>query len=639
MKFYCDNCHAKYSISDEKVRGKILKVRCKKCAHVITVREPRAPEVRGPRPSASRPIPPPTPSRVAWYYAINGQSHGPYDEATLHAMIAQAEVGDAAYLWNQSYGETWKPVREVATFAAAMTQGERVRPSVRTLGVSGALEAVTIEDGAAGTERDEEEGVAPSTSSREDEAPFKEKGLNLRMEDLRAKLKKHKPNTAASAEAAAKEENSPELLDATEQVDASDLRARLGLEPLSYPESDAAQEQQEEVVDLFGPGVSAPVDMGAFDDDSFEFAESPSASSVSEGNEALTPGFEGLSAPDESVIDFSRIEKPVALPTDSGIFQESNFVVSEGDKRAESSTFAPSKSLLIQLDKIQKQGRGRRYIVGSVFVALFVILSGVAVVAASLSGPKEKINESNMVFDEGKKELVFKTYNKDERSAFTFELQVEEEVITAEEAEEAAAEEVVVAKVEPKSPVVKKAPESSSFEKAVASSNTVETEEKGLRTAGQQEKSGTIGSSAKVDTSARKRLDVGSEIRRPTASPGSLAERLKQRTGTKKEGPALGKGGLLSNEAAQRGFKRIRRSVASCHQRQVSRGLPIDAGKVHVTVEIQGSGEVTGLKLSPASFNHSEFSACMHQDQRLGRWKFDAYGGKTIKIKHTYVLE
>lgn len=39
MKFQCDRCKTRYSISDEKIRGKILKIRCKNCSSVITVRE------------------------------------------------------------------------------------------------------------------------------------------------------------------------------------------------------------------------------------------------------------------------------------------------------------------------------------------------------------------------------------------------------------------------------------------------------------------------------------------------------------------------------------------------------------------------------------------------------------------------
>lgn len=39
MKFLCDRCETRYSIADDRVRGKILKIRCKTCQHVITVRE------------------------------------------------------------------------------------------------------------------------------------------------------------------------------------------------------------------------------------------------------------------------------------------------------------------------------------------------------------------------------------------------------------------------------------------------------------------------------------------------------------------------------------------------------------------------------------------------------------------------
>jgi len=39
VKFLCDRCKTRYSIGEDRVRGKILKIRCKNCANVITVRE------------------------------------------------------------------------------------------------------------------------------------------------------------------------------------------------------------------------------------------------------------------------------------------------------------------------------------------------------------------------------------------------------------------------------------------------------------------------------------------------------------------------------------------------------------------------------------------------------------------------
>ena len=38
MKIVCDACAAKYSIADEKVAGKVFKIRCKKCSNIIVVR-------------------------------------------------------------------------------------------------------------------------------------------------------------------------------------------------------------------------------------------------------------------------------------------------------------------------------------------------------------------------------------------------------------------------------------------------------------------------------------------------------------------------------------------------------------------------------------------------------------------------
>src|SRR5688572_20365417 len=65
MKFHCDRCKTRYSIADERVRGKILKIRCKNCSAVITVKEggqvstpaspPRIPDEPRPKQAAAAP--------------------------------------------------------------------------------------------------------------------------------------------------------------------------------------------------------------------------------------------------------------------------------------------------------------------------------------------------------------------------------------------------------------------------------------------------------------------------------------------------------------------------------------------------------------------------------------------------------
>src|SRR5436190_1107931 len=37
MKFLCDNCKAKYQIGDEKVAGKTVRMKCRRCGHLIQV--------------------------------------------------------------------------------------------------------------------------------------------------------------------------------------------------------------------------------------------------------------------------------------------------------------------------------------------------------------------------------------------------------------------------------------------------------------------------------------------------------------------------------------------------------------------------------------------------------------------------
>ncbi|NUO51332.1 MAG: hypothetical protein HOV80_20950, partial [Polyangiaceae bacterium] len=37
MKFVCENCKAKYQIGDDKVAGRTLRMKCRRCGHMIQV--------------------------------------------------------------------------------------------------------------------------------------------------------------------------------------------------------------------------------------------------------------------------------------------------------------------------------------------------------------------------------------------------------------------------------------------------------------------------------------------------------------------------------------------------------------------------------------------------------------------------
>jgi predicted Zn finger-like uncharacterized protein len=155
MKFVCDRCQTKYSIADDKVRGKVLKVRCKTCQNVITVREAGAkPSVGGlapVRPSAPvstlgeshedpsertaiaasplglmadlaqgrRPTPPPPPplgDGIEWFLALEGAQQGPFTRKLLvdklFALPKEADV----HVWNDQM-DGWKAPVDVPDVA------------------------------------------------------------------------------------------------------------------------------------------------------------------------------------------------------------------------------------------------------------------------------------------------------------------------------------------------------------------------------------------------------------------------------------------------------------------------------------------------------------------------------------------
>ena len=159
MKFLCGRCHTKYQISDDKVRGKILTIRCKKCGEKIVVRESLAPQDDGvvvapladdfddarragarvggsaaidraydsailPRASDSDDMPTsiaPVPKDAGlagyeWYLAVDGQQHGPFAFADLVSRVSGNEVEGRHYVWHDGMSD-WTRIRDLPDLA------------------------------------------------------------------------------------------------------------------------------------------------------------------------------------------------------------------------------------------------------------------------------------------------------------------------------------------------------------------------------------------------------------------------------------------------------------------------------------------------------------------------------------------
>ncbi|MFB6262777.1 MAG: GYF domain-containing protein [Bradymonadaceae bacterium] len=119
MKFFCDRCSTKYSIADEKVRGKVVKVRCK-------VIEVRGTELDGADGGAGSEDDLGGENRE-WYYSVEGQTFGPLPEDELRDKYRQGELGENSYVWADGF-EDWKSATEVDVFAAALGGGGRRPP-------------------------------------------------------------------------------------------------------------------------------------------------------------------------------------------------------------------------------------------------------------------------------------------------------------------------------------------------------------------------------------------------------------------------------------------------------------------------------------------------------------------------------
>ena len=166
MKFLCDRCKTRYSIADERVRGKILKIRCKNCSNVITVREgmpepepevpgaPRAeraparptdhtPAIVGaapgkpapkPAPLAAafaqemqRPAAPPPQLEEEWYLSIDGNQEGPFALPAAQAWVRARKPDDDLYCWCEGFDD-WLPIEKVSHFRGLRAKKAAPKP-------------------------------------------------------------------------------------------------------------------------------------------------------------------------------------------------------------------------------------------------------------------------------------------------------------------------------------------------------------------------------------------------------------------------------------------------------------------------------------------------------------------------------
>src|SRR5580704_15414201 len=113
MKIVCDSCGTKYSISDDKVRGKVFKIRCKKCSHIIVVRGTNEAAAVAPSPAATPAI---APAADGWPLVVDGDQVGPVSESDIRARLERGEINAETYLWKEGFAD-WLKLSAIPEFA------------------------------------------------------------------------------------------------------------------------------------------------------------------------------------------------------------------------------------------------------------------------------------------------------------------------------------------------------------------------------------------------------------------------------------------------------------------------------------------------------------------------------------------
>lgn len=130
MKIVCDACGAKYSIADEKVAGKVFKIRCKKCSNIIVVRgaTDEAAPVEEEQPAAKETkvfdyagYDNPQDAMAAaeegeWHVVIDQEQVGPLTAEEVRQRFSSGEIDSDTYIWKEGFDD-WERIPEVPEFA------------------------------------------------------------------------------------------------------------------------------------------------------------------------------------------------------------------------------------------------------------------------------------------------------------------------------------------------------------------------------------------------------------------------------------------------------------------------------------------------------------------------------------------
>jgi predicted Zn finger-like uncharacterized protein len=121
MKIQCQSCQAKYTIADEKVLGKVVKIRCKKCSATIVINgnehQPQAEDA-----AETHVFDYANQSNEQWTVNVADGDQRTMTSAEIASEYRAGVINDETYCWKDGMAD-WLPLREIEQLYGALKLG------------------------------------------------------------------------------------------------------------------------------------------------------------------------------------------------------------------------------------------------------------------------------------------------------------------------------------------------------------------------------------------------------------------------------------------------------------------------------------------------------------------------------------
>jgi predicted Zn finger-like uncharacterized protein len=141
MKITCQSCQAKYNVADEKVQGKIVKIRCRKCGATIVVNGTGGASANGSHQADATAQAGAAGTAAQWHVNIADNDQRTMSLAELVDAYNAGVVTQDTFIWTDGMDD-WKPLAEVdAVVSALHASANQVAPAANlSLPTPGAFE-------------------------------------------------------------------------------------------------------------------------------------------------------------------------------------------------------------------------------------------------------------------------------------------------------------------------------------------------------------------------------------------------------------------------------------------------------------------------------------------------------------------